>query len=233
MLVIWTIGSLALYVIVSRLIGTGVREWSRASLIGRIAIEVARFVFFIGLPYGALLSGAFAARDIGLQGAPEAATDLIMGWPADDWTRALGQAALLGVISFTAMAVLFWQIHRAAGESARALGITYASWPGVLRDAVYAEAHWSFYRALPMLLIGEAHGAALGGLGLLMVEVVLGGRVSPTPLFEGLLAGLSATFFAVTGGNFWIATGLQCALRLAVRAIIQSPRRIDALADTL
>lgn len=220
-----------LYVIVTRLAGTNVGQRLSASSIGRIAIEVARFVFFVGLPYAALLVGAFTARDVGLQGMP--APELIFGWPADEWTRALGQAALLSAITFVALVILSWQIRRAAARPAQALGIEDSSWLAILRDAIYAEAHWSFYRALPMVLIGDAHWAALGGLGLLTIEVALGRPPSLAPVFEALLAGLSATFFAVTGGNFWIAIGLQCVIRLIVHAMAYGTLRAESVADTM
>jgi hypothetical protein len=134
-------------------------------------------------------------------------------------------------MTLSATAGLFWQIRRAAGQPAQALGIDASSWPGSLRDAVYAEAHWSFYRALPMVLIGDAHWAALGGLGLLAIQAVLGRLPSSAPRFEGLLAALSATFFAVTGGNFWIAFGLQCAMRLVVHAMAYNTHRSESVED--
>lgn len=191
----------------------------RTSSAARVAIEGVRFAYYVGLPYIVLLGGAFTTRDIGLQGSP--APDLILGWAIDDWARAIGHAATLSGICIFALITLIWQIRRASGRAELALGIRYSSLASSIRDAVYTETHWSFYRVLPIVLLNDIRWAALGGLGIVMVEALLGGRAAPRselepihkPLFNGLLATLSATYFAMTGGNVWVAILLQITIR--------------------
>lgn len=213
---------MALYVVAGRLSATRIGARVRASTIGRIAIEGAHFVFYIGWPYLALLAGAFAPRDVGLQGAP--APELLLGWTPESWARAVGQAAALGGLALTAIAVWVWQIRRAGGFAPAALGVDYATGARAVRDGVYAEAHWSFYRALPMLALGATHWAALAGLALWVLELLLAGRHAESGthrlrLSEAVLAGMSATFFALTGGNVWVAILLQIGVRLALNGL--------------
>ena len=185
-------------------------------------------MYYVGLPYLALLSGAFAPRDVGLQGAP--APDLVLGWPPNMWAHASGQAAALAAIFVTYVAVLSWQARRAGGHAASALAVDPGFGAGAIAHAVYAEAHWSFYRALPVVLLGAAHWAALAGLAVWMLEMLLAGSRTGTGtdrfrLSEGLFASLSATFFALTGGNVWIAILLQIGARLAVIGLTFSDSR--------
>ncbi|HLF26759.1 MAG TPA: hypothetical protein VJG32_10505 [Anaerolineae bacterium] len=231
---LWTLGSIALFVIGARLIPSRLSATLRAAPVGQIALEAARFVFYVGLPYAALLTGAFAPRDIGLQGSP--APDLILGWTAEDWARALGHAAALGGLTLAVLAVLAWQIRRGGGSLLAALDIDRISVARAIGNGVYAEAHWSFYRALPMLALalGEARWAALAGLALVAGEALLAGRYTETgaqrlSLFEGLLAGLSATYFVLTGGNLWLAILLQIVVRVGVSRMIATARSDESL----
>lgn len=193
---------------------------------------MARFVVYIGLPYAALLTGAFAPRDIGLQGSP--APELLLGWTPDQWTRAIGQAGLLGALALGTMALVAWQVHRAGGYASDALDIAPAPIAQSIRDAVFAEAHWSFYRALPMLILADAHWAALAALALVTVEALLAGWLARgtghNRLFEVSLAASSATFFALTGGNVWVAIPLQITVRIIATGLAHA--RQDASSGT-
>jgi hypothetical protein len=220
----WTMVSIALFAIGARLDSSRIGMRLRASSIGRTAVEVARFVYTLGLPYAALWTGAFSPRDAGLQGSPS--PELILGWSPESWVRALGHAVVLAALTLITLAVLVAQVRRAGGQPRRALGIRARSIAHSIRDAVYAEIHWSFYRVLPMVVAQAAHWAALGGLALVTLEAALAGMSSMgrIRLFEAVLAGLSATYFALTGGNLWIAIGVQIAVRAVMAALIRDER---------
>ncbi len=213
---------MALYVIAARIAASRVGAAARASAAGRIVLEVVHFVSYVGLPYAALWNGTFAPRDVGLLGSP--APDRILGWTPEDWMSAIGQAAALGALTLAAVAGLAWQVRRAGGDAPSALGIAPAPAAQAIRDGVYAETHWSFYRALPAVLFGDARWAALAGLGFVTGEALLAGRTHMS-LFAALLAGLSATYFTLTGGNVWLATVLQIGLRAAITALVFAGRR--------
>ena len=132
--------SVALFVIAARLSTLRFGAMARASSVGRLALEGARFLFYIGLPYAALLTGVFAPRDVGLQGSP--APDLLLGWTPEAWTRALGHAAVLGAFTLIALAMLIGQVRRADGYPPTILGIDRQPLAIAIREAVYAETHW-------------------------------------------------------------------------------------------
>jgi hypothetical protein len=208
----------------------------RATSAGGIALEGARFLFYVGLPYAALLAGAFAPRDVGLLGSP--APDALLGWPAEAWLRAAGHAAALGGATLLAVAALAWQVRRAGGYTPLALGVEHQPSTRAIRDAVYAETHWSFYRALPMVALADARWAALAGLALAAIEALLAGRRAETGaarirLSEGLLAGLSATYFAMTGGHAWLAIALQAGVRGAMTQLVFIGRDAAAPDDVI
>jgi hypothetical protein len=201
----------------------------RASTAGVLAGEVARFVVCLGLPYAALLTGAFAPRDVGLQGSllPE----LTLGWTPDQWTRAVGQACVLAALTTGAIAILSWQVRRADGQTPGAADIGHAPVARSIRDGVYAETHWSFYRVLPVLVVSNSDWAALAGLALVAVEAALAGWLTDpfghNRWFESILAVLSATFFAMAGGNLWVAVALQIGVRVAATRIVRVQRGSD------
>ena len=232
----WTCGSIALFVIAARLSSTRIGSRVRASSVGRMATEGARFIFYVGLPYAALLTGAFVPRDVGLQGSP--APDLILEWTPEAWARAFGQAAALGGLTLAAIALLAWQVRRARGYGPLALGIDSAPIAFSIREAIYAEAHWSFYRALPMLLLADAHWTGLAGLALVTVEALLAGRRARTDtarirLFDALLAGLSATYFTLTGGNVWVAIALQIGVRVVTTGLVYASHGAESPSEPI
>ena len=195
-----------------------------------MALEAVRFVLCIGLPYASLRAGAFAPRDVGLQGSPSPAW--ILGWTPDQWTWAIGQASLVAALTLEALPLLIWQIRRAGGHAPSALDLDAASVARSIRDGVYAEMHWSFYRALPMLALASTRWAALAGLGLTAGEALLAGWLAAgavrSRLFESLLAAASAAYFALSGGNVWVAIVLQVAVRIAATKLAYAGHDTDS-----
>lgn len=222
--VAWTLASIAVFIIAARLSMTSAGLKLRATSIGRAAFEAARLVYYLGLPYAALLTGAFPAREVGLHGSPS--LDGLLGWPPEAWVRALGSAVALAVSALIVVAILTRQIRRAGGHAASALNAPYVSAAQSIREAVYAEAHWSFYRALPALALNDVIWAALVALAIIVVEARLAGP-QRIRLFDALPAATSATFFALTGGNVWIAFVLQATLRIAMTALIYPADKPD------
>jgi hypothetical protein len=92
----------------------------------------------------------------------------------------------------------------------------------VIVDAIYAEIHWAFYRAAPLILLGDVYAAVLFGVLLVGVEWIValirsGLNLSPEErqswLRRGVLLALSAALFALTQ-NVWLAIVLHAALEL-------------------
>jgi hypothetical protein len=107
----------------------------------------------------------------------------------------------------------------------------------VIVDAIYAEIHWAFYRAAPLILLGDVYSAVLFGVSLVGVEwivVLIRNGLSPSPeerqvwLRRGVLLALSAVLFALTK-NVWLAIGLHATLELLWKVWLRRlvPRPIE------
>ena len=229
--VVWTLASMTVAVLAILLVSpTQLDRW-RATTGGRLLEQFVRLVYFIGVPYAALLTGSIAAIDMGLTGADGS----ILGWSAADWLHSLGTALTLGVIVLLPIGAAGRQMARAE----RPLGGDDRSAGAVIVEAIYAEIHWAFYRAAPLILLGEAYAAVLFGALLVglewLVELIRNG-LSPLPeerqrwLRRGVLLALSAALFALTQ-NVWLAIGLHAALELLwkvwLRHLAPRPLRLE------
>ena len=96
----------------------------------------------------------------------------------------------------------------------------------VLIEALYAEVHWAFYRAAPLVLLENVYTAALIGMVLVGVEwsvELIRNGLSRAPedrqrwLRRVLLLAVSATLFVLTR-NLWLLIGLHLVLELIWKA---------------
>jgi hypothetical protein len=191
-----------------------------ATLGGRLAVQLLRLLYFIGLPYAALLTGSLAPIDLGLTGAGGA----VLGWDVAAWLRGLNLALTCGLIVVLPVGLASWQMTRA--RRATPLGADDRSVGVVLVDALYAEVHWALYRTAPLILMENVYAAALIGMALVgmewSVELIRNG-LSHAPeerqrwLRRLLLLAVSATLFVLTR-NLWLLIGLQLALELIWKA---------------
>jgi hypothetical protein len=173
--------------------------------------EVGRFLYFVGLPYVALLSGLIPATEIGLVNR-EWLRDLTLSLP-------LGLGALLILMLLRALAM--WREKTAPGGAAPSEPPS-PFWTR-LRESVYQEIHWAFYRSAPLLVLEErAQGIALG-LGIVALEAWLDPAwrerwrhppLASTALRTAGLTVLMAVIFGMTG-NLWITLGLHLAVETA------------------
>jgi len=123
-------------------------------------LEAIRLLYYIGIPYAALLRGVALPRIMGL-------TDL-------DWFRGIGLGTVLGGGNFLLLALIGWWYVRAvaalplpARERQRASLEFAGSTNGwiLLRDVIYLETHWAFYRNATILLFDDYYiGIFLGFL---------------------------------------------------------------------
>ena len=227
--VLWTLASLTVAVLAILFVGAPQLDRLRARTGGRLLEQFLRLIYFIGVPYAALLTGGIASIDMGLTGAGGS----ILGWSPAEWLRGLSTALTLGAIVLIPTGLASRQIVRAG----RPLGIDDRSAGVVIVDAIYVEIHWAFYRAAPLILLGEAYAAALFGVLLVGVEwiVVLirnGLSLSAAErqlwLRRGALLALSATLFALTR-NVWLAMLTHMVLELVWKVWLWrlAPRPIE------
>ena len=165
-LLIWLLLSLLLSIVavnaVYRLNGGFWLQLTEESATGALAHEAGYFVVMVGIPFVALISGA-AGLDLMALGADLANPGHIAGYTFADWVRGAGVAA---VVIICTLAVL-WLGNRTAPH-----GEAWSIGPLAVRDALYNEVHWTFYRATPFLLLGDAYWGVMVGAMLVLLEWV-------------------------------------------------------------
>lgn len=188
---------------------TALLEWQYASVL----FHLLRFLFYVGIPFAALLWGrdAIIGRLLGLQpvallsglgsGSFDAAEIAANG---ADWARDLGWAVGLGSGTWLVLAIGWLTVGKAADMPTP---------PGaLLREAVFHEVHWAFYRNAPVLALGPYWGT-WAGLGIVTAEALanpgwrrtLGSRDrAPVALMRVAMAVFSAVLFIHTQ-NLWLA----------------------------
>jgi hypothetical protein len=184
---------------------------------GRLSERGGRLVYYVGLPYIALLTQSLSPPDLGLAGN----SGPIVGWSSVDWLRHLSTAFVVGVLALVPIVLAARQLAR----TVQPLGVDKRSTGAILIEAAYAEIHWAFYRAAPLIILGDVYWATVIGLGLIGVEVLVtlvrnGPGTQPEEyqawLGQALLLTMSATVFIATR-NVWLALLLHIVVELAIK----------------
>ena len=210
--------------------------------------QLLRMLYYLGLPFAALLWGhdAVVERVLGLKqfalpvsdGDP-VNPDLATNWL--NWAQDVGWAAVLGIGIWILLALGWWAYRRAltsVGEESAVVGVNSSSWV-LLREAAYHETHWAFYRTAPILAMSTYWGTWIG-LALVAVEATLNPawrkgltdpQRAPAQLMRGALAVVSSVLFLQTK-NLWLALalhwGVSWGLTVLVRAFpLSSTRKPD------
>jgi hypothetical protein len=181
------------------------------------------------VPYAVLLTGSIASIDMGLTGAGGS----ILGWSPAEWLRGLSTALTLGVIVLLPIGLAGRQIARAG----QPLGVDDRSAGAVIVDAIYAEIHWAFYRAAPLILLADVYAAVIFGALLVGVEWIVAlirNGLKPAAeerqkwLRRGALLALSGALFALTQ-NVWLAMLAHSVVELAWKVWLWrlAPRPIE------
>lgn len=213
------------------------------SLAERIVVEVAtwrfasashqilRLLYYVGLPFAALFWGhdAIVGRLFGLQpllvpeaGGTQQSTLLSANWL--DWLGDLGWAAVIGLGSWGVLVLgaLAW---RRALSSLEGDGEgTGSPESRTLREAVYHEIHWAFYRNAAIVVWGLYWGIWMG-LGLVALEALANPiwrkamsdpTQAPRQLLRASLAVVSSLLFLQTQ-NLWLAVVVHAAVTWGLR----------------
>lgn len=224
--VIWTLASMTAAVLATLLISPARLSQLRLSLGGRFLEQFFRLLYFVGLPYAALLTRAISPIDMGLSGA----SGPILGWTAAEWLHGLGNTLLVGVLALLPLSWASWQIAK-AGLPLKADDRTAGA---VMVDAIYSEVHWAFYRAAPLILLSEVYGAMLVGALLVATEwlvVLVRNGLSnsveerQTWLRRSAFLALSATLFILTR-NAWLIIGFHVVSEVVLKGWLAKVGRI-------
>ena len=190
-LALWTACSVLLWVVGTQLawwsaqkpssrLGRFRAGWS-GNPIGRGIVFLVRFAYYIGLPYAALLRHVLSLVVTGLLGTETA--DLpwwTLGWKLADWAGALGWITRLGGIAAVLLLLGWWNVRRARlslqgprGEFPASGLVPAPSILVVVPESIFAEIHWAFCRAAPLVFISDSYWATLAGATLVVVEWML------------------------------------------------------------
>jgi hypothetical protein len=201
-------------------------------------LQFLRLLYYVGVPFAALLLGhdVVVGRLLGLQrfdlsalGEGEAYAATAANWL--DWAYDVGWTAGLCVGAWVLLALGCWACHQAlvvAGETGVVARVNVSSWV-LLREAVYHEVHWTFYRNMPILAWGTYWGI-WGGLALVALEAMLNpswrkgltdSQRAPAHLLRAALAVVSSVLFLLTQ-NLWLALALHWAVSWGLVAFVRA-----------
>jgi len=188
-------------------------------------LQLLRLLYYIGVPFAALLWGhdAVVGRLLGLQRLDlPAPSDEAVGAAVAanwlNWSYDVGWTAALGIGAWALLALGWWAYRLAlatADEGSAVAGSNTSGWV-LLREAAYHEVHWAFYRNAPILAWGVYWGI-WGGLALVALEATLNPALrkgltdtqrAPAQLLRGALAVVSSVLFLLTQ-NLWLALALH------------------------
>ncbi len=189
---------------------------------GPLLLQVIRFAYFLGLPYALLIRrGVLELQPLGLLG-PADLDQSLLGW-GGEWLIATGRMVVVGLAGALVMlwgwANLKWVLsHSDGGRGTIDSGTAGA----LVRETIYLQVHWAFYRTVPLLWLGAGNEgwAAFAGVGIVALEAALDPRFwaalgdpgrAAQPLFTGVLCWLSALGFALTH-NLWLVATTHAAL---------------------
>lgn len=245
-LVAYVFASIVLWMVVAQLARrrTGVRWVHRLSQ-GWVA-SILRFVYYVGLPYAALILGAVPARYLGLVGldrlqaapapsdawqfffqARDAICLIMLDWLPDMDTM-VGLAVVVLILSG-----MIWlgysHFRRSVAFVTGTDGLVSRKWVGPsIVWIVYQAIHWSFYRSVVWLLTDNLYLGVIGGILLVGGEWLLDPgwaariRYAPSaeePLIDAsLLFATSVMFFFVP--NLWLLVPIHWLLAIVSRRMV-------------
>ncbi len=182
--------------------------------------KILQLIYFVGLPYLALLSGLIPARLFGLKGwdsASQLFSDAFSRQLPADWQLQLSSilklwasdvGILAGILaSLTGVGIIFGWLYLRGGKIQSFILPSFAQW---IIDII----HWSFYRAVIWRITDDLYLSVLGGIVLILVEYLLVYKVGG----ESETAGSQRVIrFA---GNVMMAIGFLFAPNLWVMGIL-------------
>jgi hypothetical protein len=154
------------------------------------ASSVLRFVYYIGLPYIALILGAVPGRYLGLVGPgqvqeiPSGLDSGILAQIRDylslvmlNWLPDVGTVVALGVVTLLFLSVTWLGYAYLKGNVISGSGVGPSSLRGDyslgVTRVIYQAVHWSFYRSAVWLLTDDLYLGVFGGIILVVGEWML------------------------------------------------------------
>jgi hypothetical protein len=228
------VASFLLYVIASQLVWQ-YRYPGRDDVIGRwvdrardqpllsLLREATRFVYYLGVPFLAIVTGLLGADLMGVNGTdwvPQGKS--VQGFLWEDWARGLGLAATV-VLATWGVWLAGRSLSRRAGLSAVTPDIPGPAWERLL-SALYDQMHWAFYRSGPILWLNDPYWGSWAGLALVLLELGLNpaqrwalqspATAGPTLARLGMAWGSALLFLGTQ--NLWLTVATHLVLTMLI-----------------
>lgn len=222
-LAFWIGGSLLAYVVGANVLWLFRDRLPRGPI--RWLVQVARFSFYLILPYLALggwprrpHQGLLSLQDMGLVGLSER-------WPVTRWLEAAGIGLGWGAL---ALALLGLACASANRRDARTwLRFSPSRWWAVLVNVLYLEVHWAFYRGALVVVLDDVYAGSFLGLGLVFLEWTLdpfwrqGWRMESGVAGRWLHAALALVITALflLTRNLWVCLAIHGVIEFSMRQV--------------
>ena len=166
----WVIGSLLIGLVALHIAhksgGGQLVRLAQTTLSGHLLAELAAFVFYVGIPFVALIGGIINLNTMTLgQAQPNA----LLGFNLLEWLRSTGIAAATVLFVLGVM----WLMAHAGPSLLAAASADPLPFSAFVRSALYNEVHWAFYRCLGAQTFADPYWGAVLGFGLIGLEWVL------------------------------------------------------------
>jgi len=182
-------------------------------------LEAIRFLYYIGIPYAALLRGVVLPR--------------LMGLTDPDWVKGIGLGAALGGGTLLLLALICWWYARAimalpVPTKRGHLGDEPINGWGLLREVIYLQTHWAFYRSAVILLLDDHYTGTFLGFLLITLEWAMNPAWrkdlglpwrSVTPLIRWSMALSTAIIFLLIR-NLWVLVPVHWAIEMACQRLL-------------
>ena len=182
--------------------------------------KVLQLIYFIGLPYLALLSGLIPARLFGLKNWDSISllvTDAFSSHTAGNWQMQLGgilqlwladAGVLISIISsLMGVGIIFGWLYLRGNQAQKT---AFPSNFQLTADII----HWSFYRAAIWRITGDLYLSVLGGIFLILIEYLLVYKMAGKQTESGQQMAIRV------GGNTIVAIGFLFAPNLWVAGFL-------------
>jgi len=185
-------------------------------------LEAVRLLYYIGIPYAALLRGVALPR--------------LMGLTDPDWVRGIGLGIVLGGGNFLLLALIWWWYVRAIaalplsarGQQGMSLGNDSTNRWILLREVIYLETHWAFYRSATILLLDDYYVGTFLGFLLVTLEWSMNpawraGLSAPWRSADILMRWSMAFAMAITflfTRNLWVLVPVHWGIEMACHRLL-------------
>lgn len=176
--------------------------------------HLAHFLYFVGLPYAAIVFGVLTPRLLGLKGLENfvlidfrdtalfvgqvqyAVTLMLLEWLIDS-----ASTIVAGMVALVILTGILFGLTRFGFMFANSFRVTV--W-----DTVYHSFHWAFYRAVFWLLTGDLYLGVILGVSFVMLEWFLVAWLDQTWQTQSQQLWLNSIVLILTGAVFFYSPNL-------------------------